>query len=196
VDVGKVLTQTVVVADEPELQWACEPKEKYTIVMSDPDAAASGFERLHWLVINVPGKECNVKNGRLVVKYTTKPTPESGTGEHRYVFQVFKQSAEITVTSINDVSSFNSKTFATDNNLDAPAVAGNFYLVNAVSKNSNAALSSASSMILIGVAAVCAALAGIGGIRYYKSVKNKGDAAGANAVKNKGDAAGANVSPV
>ncbi|XP_013102441.1 protein D3 [Stomoxys calcitrans] len=96
VELGKELTPTQV-KDQPEVTWEAEEGALYTLLMVDPDAPSrqepTYREVLHWLIINVPGNK--VANGQVVAEYIGSGPPE-GTGLHRYVFLVFKQSEKIT----------------------------------------------------------------------------------------------------
>lgn len=65
--------------------------------MTDPDApsrAEPAFREIkHWLVVNIPGSE--ISKGRLIAAYRGSGPP-AGTGLHRYIFVVYKQTATIT----------------------------------------------------------------------------------------------------
>ena len=64
-----------------------------SIVLADLDAPSAAdpvsAEYRHWLVVNIPG--CDVTTGDELAPYAG-PSPPSGSGLHRYVLFVFKQS--------------------------------------------------------------------------------------------------------
>ena len=64
--------------------------------ITDPDAPSRGnptaAEFLHWLVVNIPGK--NVASGEVLQTYQG-PTPPAGTGLHRYTFLLYRQPEKI-----------------------------------------------------------------------------------------------------
>ena len=63
----------------------------YTLIVHDPDARAGNL--LHWIVINIPG--LNINKGVQLLSYKgPDPPPKSGT--HHYIFQLFKQTQQIT----------------------------------------------------------------------------------------------------
>ncbi|XP_049304329.1 phosphatidylethanolamine-binding protein homolog F40A3.3-like isoform X2 [Bactrocera dorsalis] len=98
VELGKELTPTQV-KDQPTVSWEAEDDVLYTLIMVDPDAPSraepTSREILHWLVINIPGNK--VAEGQTVAEYIGSGPPE-GTGLHRYVFLVFKQTDKIEST--------------------------------------------------------------------------------------------------
>uniref|UniRef100_A0A8D9EJU9 OV-16 antigen n=1 Tax=Cacopsylla melanoneura TaxID=428564 RepID=A0A8D9EJU9_9HEMI len=125
---GNELTPTQV-KSQPQLYWTAEPEVKYTVVMEDPDAANStGF--LHWLVVNIPGSA--LTSGQVKAEYVGSGPPK-GTGLHRYIFYVYKQSGDIEFTepftsksSAGERLHFTSAKFAAKYNMGSP-IAGNFY---------------------------------------------------------------------
>lgn len=96
VELGKEL-QPKQVKDQPEVTWDAEEGSLYTLLMVDPDAPSRETptyrEILHWLVINIPGNK--VADGQVIAEYIGSGPPE-GSGLHRYVFLIFKQSEKIT----------------------------------------------------------------------------------------------------
>jgi hypothetical protein len=82
--------------------------------MVDPDAMAPqwcapfhnsclaklirGWDRRHWLVINMPGAE--VAAGETISPYRA-PSPRAGSGPHRYVFLLYKQREKIESEQLN-----------------------------------------------------------------------------------------------
>ncbi|CAH1156113.1 unnamed protein product [Phaedon cochleariae] len=133
VDLGNELTPTQV-KDDPSLKWNGDQDTLYTVAMVDPDAPSRKEptlrEVLHWLVGNVPGTE--VQKGVALAGYRGSGPP-LGTGLHRYVFLIYKQSGRIefdekpiSKTSREGRLKFSIKKFAEKYNLGQP-VWGNFY---------------------------------------------------------------------
>ncbi|KAI5742479.1 hypothetical protein M8J77_007680 [Diaphorina citri] len=129
VSLGNELTP-ISVKDEPTVTWDAELAGTYTLIMSDPDAAsAKGF--LHWLVVNIQGSD--IHSGKVLAEYIGSGPP-LGTGLHRYIFYVFKQSGYIDFTepyssntSAEGRRGFSTQNFADKYKLGSP-LAGNFYL--------------------------------------------------------------------
>jgi len=98
VNMGNILTPTQV-KDMPHVHWNAEGNALYTLCMTDPDAPSradpKNREWLHWLVVNIPGSE--VTKGHTVVGYIGSAPPK-GSGLHRYVLLLYKQSAKIEPT--------------------------------------------------------------------------------------------------
>jgi phosphatidylethanolamine-binding protein (PEBP) family uncharacterized protein len=91
-------------SSEPEIRIS-NPDGQYTLIMIDPDAGkktnknaspgnTQGLYYLHWLVVNIPASG-NVREGEAIVPYAG-PTPPAGTGQHRYMFILYKQKVGIT----------------------------------------------------------------------------------------------------
>ena len=90
-------------SSEPSVRIT-NPDGQYTLLMIDPDAGkktnknaspgnTQGLYYLHWLVVNIPASG-NVKEGDAIVPYAG-PTPPTGTGQHRYMFILYKQKVGI-----------------------------------------------------------------------------------------------------
>lgn len=133
VEQGNVLTPTLV-KDQPTITWKADPSALYTLCMTDPDAPSRADPKFrewhHWLVGNIPG--CDVSKGDVLSAYIGSGPPQ-GTGLHRYVFLVYKQSGKLTFdekrlpnNSGNGRGGFKIAAFAKKYNLGDP-VAGNFY---------------------------------------------------------------------
>ncbi|XP_018790299.1 PREDICTED: phosphatidylethanolamine-binding protein homolog F40A3.3-like [Bactrocera latifrons] len=132
VELGKELTPTQV-KDQPTVRWEAEDNALYTLFMVDPDAPSRAEpiyrEILHWLVINIPGNK--VAEGQTVAEYRGSGPPE-GSGLHRYVFLVFKQSGKIESTKFIPKTSREGRIKVTTrdsiakHNLGDP-IAGNLY---------------------------------------------------------------------
>jgi len=60
----------------------------YTLVLFDPNAV--GGNRIHWLVINIPGND--IHQGEVLFSYDG-PHPPKGTGIHHYCFVLLLQLA-------------------------------------------------------------------------------------------------------
>lgn len=122
------------VKDAPKVVWNGDAAAFYTLCMTDPDAPSrkepTYREWHHWLVGNIPGTD--VEKGETLSAYIGSGPPE-GTGLHRYVFLVYKQSEKLKFdekrlpnTSGDDRGCFSISKFAAKYNLGNP-VAGNFY---------------------------------------------------------------------
>ncbi|XP_017473684.1 PREDICTED: protein D3-like [Rhagoletis zephyria] len=133
VEQGNVLTPTLV-KDQPTVTWKADANAFYTLCMTDPDAPSRDAPKFrewhHWLVGNIPGND--VSKGEVLSAYIGSGPPE-GTGLHRYVFLVYKQSGKLTFdekrlpnNSGDDRGGFKIAAFAKKYNLGDP-IAGNFY---------------------------------------------------------------------
>lgn len=102
--------------------------------MTDPDAPSRAEptyrEWSHWLITNIPGDD--VSKGEVLSAYIGSGPPQ-GTGLHRYVFLIYKQSSKLIFdelrlpnTSGENRANFKVKAFA-DKYLLGHPVAGNFY---------------------------------------------------------------------
>ncbi|XP_002013313.2 uncharacterized protein LOC6587906 [Drosophila persimilis] len=84
--------QPMQVRDEPYVAWNAPMTNYYTLLMIDPDAPSpqqpSAREKLHWMVLNIPGNQLIM--GDVRAGYVG-PTPASGSGLHRYVFLLYRQ---------------------------------------------------------------------------------------------------------
>lgn len=124
-----VLTPTDV-KPQPEITWDADPNQLYTLSMLDLDAPSRQtptFREInHWLVVNIKGND--LSTGQILTPYVGSGPPK-GSGLHRYIFLVFKQPGQITVTEANlgtDRRNFSIRNFAKKYNL-GNAIAGNFY---------------------------------------------------------------------
>ncbi|CAF1791899.1 hypothetical protein F2Q70_00006756 [Brassica cretica] len=97
----------------------------FTLVMTDPDVPnpSDPFlkERLHWLVMNIPGTT-DATFGKEVVSYEL---PKPNIGIHRYVFVLFRQKQRRVKFPSNIISrdQFNTREFAIENDLGLPVAA-------------------------------------------------------------------------
>lgn len=91
-NLGNALTPTEV-KDQPTVTFAADPNAFYTLIMTDPDAPSrkdpKHREWQHWMVGNIPGGK--IDEGETLAAYVGSGPPQ-GTGLHRYVFLIFKQS--------------------------------------------------------------------------------------------------------
>lgn len=124
-----------------------EPKALFTLVMVDPDVPSaenpSKGEVLHWMVVNLAAQNCetssslDVKNGQTIVSYLS-PNPTEGSGLHRYLILLYKQSGFLSQTRIDlqnpqisarNRTNFSVAAFAAGHALNL--VAGNFFTAQA-----------------------------------------------------------------
>jgi len=88
------------VLERPRLNYNVHANKFYTVAMVDPDAPSRArpvnAQWLHWLVVNIPGRDA--MRGDILVEYAP-PTPPEGTGTHRYVFLVLEQGKHWDVAS-------------------------------------------------------------------------------------------------
>src|SRR6266487_6952850 len=86
----------LVALKKPKVSWETEKSSFYTLMMIDPDAPNRETHKArnwkHWVVVNIPGND--VDKGEEETPYA-RPTPPLGSGLHRYVFLVYKQSQKI-----------------------------------------------------------------------------------------------------
>uniref|UniRef100_A0A1I8Q980 Phosphatidylethanolamine-binding protein n=1 Tax=Stomoxys calcitrans TaxID=35570 RepID=A0A1I8Q980_STOCA len=133
VDKGNELTPTQV-QKQPTIEWEASDDAYYTLIMTDPDAPSRVEPKFrefrHWLVVNIPGN--HLDQGEVLAAYVGSGPPK-GTGLHRYVFLLYKQSgklefdeARVSNKSRKDRPKFKAATFAEKYKLGAP-IAGNFY---------------------------------------------------------------------
>ncbi|KAH8367448.1 hypothetical protein KR200_005920 [Drosophila serrata] len=132
---GNELTPTQV-KDEPSVTWEglAGESDLITLLMVDPDAPSRQDpkfrEILHWSVVNIPGSD--LSKGQSVAAYVGSGPPE-GTGLHRYIFLLYRQTGKIeidTPTIPNTVRAgrlnFNARDFAAKHGLGNP-IAANYY---------------------------------------------------------------------
>lgn len=133
VDQGNELTPTQVKL-QPLVEWEANDNDFYTLIMTDPDAPSRAQPKFrefrHWLVANIPGNK--IEQGEVVAAYVGSGPPK-GTGLHRYVFLLYKQSGKLEIdephvanNSRRNRPKFKAEEFAIKYNLGAP-IAGNFY---------------------------------------------------------------------
>lgn len=120
-----------------------QPNSTYCIVFGDLDPQGrsnlqnptGSTEFLHWLLVDIPANG-NLAAGKTLAQYIG-PGPSRGSGLHRYVYFVFKQSSSIRyssgVTIISNRTTvgranFNLRRFVRENGLWSIPVAGNNFL--------------------------------------------------------------------
>ncbi|XP_017847426.1 phosphatidylethanolamine-binding protein homolog F40A3.3 [Drosophila busckii] len=133
VQTGNELTPTQV-KDEPSVSWAAESTDAlYTLLMVDPDAPSRAQptfrEILHWAVVNIVGNQ--LASGDTLAEYVGSGPPE-GTGLHRYIFLLYRQSARVEEDmrigkrTRDGRFNFSVRKFAAKHGLGQP-IAGSFY---------------------------------------------------------------------
>ncbi|KAH9392842.1 Phosphatidylethanolamine-binding protein 1 [Tyrophagus putrescentiae] len=106
------------------LSWPTEPETLYTLLVTDADVPAKVREINHWTIVNIAGT--NVATGETLEQYTGANPPQ-GSGTHRYVFRVYKQSEKNHMKRFTTRTSFNSTRFILENHLEGP-LAENFFV--------------------------------------------------------------------
>jgi phosphatidylethanolamine-binding protein len=119
------------VRNRPKVTWkGAKESEFYSLIMTD--AEGKDTEWIHWHVGNIQGN--NVDKGDVLTAFFPSAPPKN-TGEHRYVFLLFKQPAKIDFNGhvviptfeMDGRNKFSTKAFVEKFKLGTP-VAGNFYL--------------------------------------------------------------------
>jgi hypothetical protein len=86
--------------------------DKYTLILYDSKAVSPSGNHNHWLVINIPGNSLrtgDLSEGTILLSYKG-PAPPSGSGEHIYTFEIYKQNGDLDKTVIDEndrIISFN-----------------------------------------------------------------------------------------
>ncbi|EDV43704.1 uncharacterized protein Dana_GF16396 [Drosophila ananassae] len=130
---GVELTPTQV-KDQPNVEWDAQPGEFYTLIMTDPDAPSRAEPKFrefkHWVLVNIAGND--LASGEQIAGYVGSGPPK-GTGLHRYVFLLYKQSGKlefdeerVSNKSTKDRPKFSAAKFAEKHELGKP-IAGTFY---------------------------------------------------------------------
>lgn len=119
------------VRNRPKVTWkGSKENENYTLIMTD--AEGKGREWLHWLDVNIPGN--NLEKGEFLTAFFPSAPPKDS-GEHRYVFLLYRQPNKLDLQGQERISTFqmegrnnfSTKSFVDKFKLGLP-VAGNFYL--------------------------------------------------------------------
>ncbi|KNC34249.1 putative odorant-binding protein A5 [Lucilia cuprina] len=130
---GKEFTPTET-KDAPTLDWSSDPNTYYTVYMASPDAPYPDNpiwkEFIHWLVVNIPGKD--VDKGEIYCPYLGPISPKTGS-IMRYVFLVYEQPGKLQFdepyvnhSKLEGHSYFKVEKFAEKYNLGKP-LAGNIF---------------------------------------------------------------------
>lgn len=117
------------VQNRPKVSWkGAKETENYTLIMTD---AQRKKEVLHWLTGNIPGNQVD-KGDQLTSFFPSAPPKNSG--NHRYVFLLFRQRTKINFQGHEKISTFQMEgrdTFSTESFVESyklgSPVAGNFY---------------------------------------------------------------------
>ena len=98
--------QPIVIYDTTDIN------DKYTLILYDSKAVSPSGNHNRWLVINIPGNSLrtgDLNEGIPLLSYKG-PAPPSGSGQHKYTFELYKQNGPLgkTVMDENDrIISFN-----------------------------------------------------------------------------------------
>jgi hypothetical protein len=92
--------------------WDSVPGTLYTLIIYDMDAPSPTHPTkaplVHLLLINIPGSD--ISKGQAIASYIA-PNPLAGTGQHKYMFQVYRQSAPMPIFKLPARKNFNIKAF-------------------------------------------------------------------------------------
>jgi phosphatidylethanolamine-binding protein (PEBP) family uncharacterized protein len=86
--------------------------DKYTLILYDSKAVSPSGNHNHWLIINIPGNSLrtgDLSEGTILLSYKG-PAPPSGSGEHIYTFEIYKQNGDLDKTVMDEnerIISFN-----------------------------------------------------------------------------------------
>jgi len=133
-DLGNQVTPTQI-QSKPKVHFKSDADTYYTLIMADPDAPSrenpKNGEWLHWMVNNISGDD--VAHGQDKAGYVGAGPPK-GTGLHRYVFMIYKQTKgkqehfddipTLSHTQSKHRAKFNTKSFVAKHHLEL--VAANF----------------------------------------------------------------------
>lgn len=100
----------------PLVEFEASEGELYTILMTNPDShlTDNSAQYLHWMVANIPGDD--VSSGETLCDYL-RPFPPAGTGFHRHIFVLFKQTEKLDLSSERrsaNCTSLKERTFKTN----------------------------------------------------------------------------------
>ena len=100
-------------AKQPSLTYDTRDiNDKYTLILYDSKAVSPSGNHNHWLVINIPGnslRKGELNEGTTLLSYKG-PSPPSGSGEHIYTFEIYKQNGDLGKTVMDEkdrIISFN-----------------------------------------------------------------------------------------
>ena len=83
--------QPIVIYDTTDIN------DKYTLIMYDSKAVSPSGNHNHWLMINIPGNSLrrgDLSEGTTLLSYKG-PAPPSGSGQHKYTFELYKQNGHL-----------------------------------------------------------------------------------------------------
>ncbi|KAF9088250.1 hypothetical protein BGX29_007016 [Mortierella sp. GBA35] len=92
----------------PQVSFQAEnPNDLFTLIMTDPDAPSRKDPKMreyrHWVIANISGtsdfQPANVAQGAVVSPYMG-PAPPAGSGPHRYIFLLYKQTPSTNVAAL------------------------------------------------------------------------------------------------
>ncbi|KAI8888666.1 PEBP-like protein [Backusella circina FSU 941] len=104
---------------------------KYTLLCIDPDAPTRSWAVLgpvrHWTIIDIPGSSGDASAGKQIGGSYAPPGPPPFTGEHRYVFLLYKQTkADAHLESLLSRMRWDYKLYIKEHGLEL--VAANFFV--------------------------------------------------------------------
>ncbi|KAI1302296.1 hypothetical protein EDD11_005631 [Mortierella claussenii] len=123
----------------PQVSFQAEnPDDKYTLIMTDPDAPSRKDPKMreyrHWIVSNISGstdfQPASLSQGTEVTEYMG-PAPPQGSGPHRYIFLLYKQTSSSDVQALSqpltsERQGFKVKQFTTQAGLEL--VGANYFI--------------------------------------------------------------------
>ncbi|KAI8337682.1 phosphatidylethanolamine-binding protein [Chlamydoabsidia padenii] len=135
VEMGNHLTTTQT-SEAPQVQFFPGDEDaEYTLFLVDPDAPSRSDPKngpwRHWVVTNIPGgQQAQVNASSTQLTNYMGPAPPPGSGDHRYIFLLYKQanknnSFEALAQGVQDRRTFDFKQYAATNQLEL--VAANFF---------------------------------------------------------------------
>ncbi|KPJ11126.1 39S ribosomal protein L38, mitochondrial [Papilio machaon] len=100
--------------EQPSVAYESDDNSLWTLVLTSLDGhlTENDKEYVHWLVANIPSN--NIERGDTIIEYL-RPFPLKGTGYHRYVFILYKQSEKISydLKNVTSSSPLEDRTFVT-----------------------------------------------------------------------------------
>jgi len=100
-------------AKQPSVTYdTTDINDKYTLILYDSKAVSPSGNHNHWLVINIPGNSLrtgDLNEGTTLLSYKG-PSPPSGSGQHKYTFELYKQNGNLGKTLMDEkdrIISFN-----------------------------------------------------------------------------------------
>lgn len=83
---------------KPTVNYDCSDDSHWTFIFANPDGnfIEKKKEFLHWMIGNIPGSK--IPEGQVLCEYLP-PIPVQGTGFHRFIFCLLKQSGELDLSN-------------------------------------------------------------------------------------------------